>query len=565
MSDSEQNTPEKAPKPTAVAGTPGDRRFPASTLKVIAAMIVQPASLAVEKTVADIFAKRGIEDWSSLELEDLDEVKTMIEENEEWMRVLKDKRIIKLLTVIEYAVLGGSVVDETSTFTDLFKRLREMRASSKLNMNSGGMADMSRTAGRGNGDFGTSNAGLLFTPALNRDNYTPAASMGDTNTEAAVSSSGTEKFGDVPKLPVFSGEDHDYEKWKRAVMVALGSTKGLLPFIQDPEKVTQYPEIAENVFFGLSRATMNGLAASFVNELELVNADHDPYKLWNALRDYYETETSIHTITMNQIRRLINLKLDEGIPASKFLADWKDCVLRLQEVKATFVEDQKWLLALLYSAILDENYNSVLDKISANNTITVKEVLRDIRTRAEQLNRREGNKLSGDGMAPTKTARRVGSTTAITKSSKNQEAGKGYKIPFFPKSWMRGIAYPIYKVMKKWRYEVNQGNNDWETLDEMCALPSLDNNETGHKHHNAGNKHGKHTSSSKTKFSHKKSRRTRSADNNNADTGVSDAASSSESSSNSKKNPRPPTNKRIRLNYKSKQSKPKVGFVDPNA
>lgn len=250
--------------------------------------------------------------------------------------------------------------------------------------------------------------------------------------------------------------------------------------------------------------------------------------------------------------------------AGQFLADWKDCVLRLQEVKATFIEDQKWLLALLYSAILDENYNSVLDKISANNQITVKEVLHEIRTRAEQLNRRDGSRLTGDGLALSKSARRTASAHKTDKPNKNNETGKGYKIPFFPKSWLRGITYTTYNIMKKWRYEVNQGNHDWETLDEMCALPPLDSNDQSNRTASSGGKQGKHyNQTSKQKLNRKKSRRTKQLGPN--DNGTSDVGSSSESSNASKHNQtRPPTNKRIRLSYKNKNSKPKVGFVDPN-
>lgn len=129
---------------------------------------------------------------------------------------------------------------------------------------------------------------------------------------------------------------------------------------------------------------------------------------------------------------------------------------------------------------------------------------------------------------------------------------------------MRGIPYPQYRIMKKWRYEVNQGNHDWETLDELCHLPVLiENTEHDTKVHGTGYARKREGKTPKSRLHHKKSRRTKS--DTNHDNAVSDAGSETDSSASKKKTPRPPTNKRIRLNYKTKSTKPRVGFVDPNA
>lgn len=548
---------------TDVPTTPGNGRFPASTLKLIAALVVNDPTDSVIQVFTDIFKARGIEDWGSMELENVDDFKSMVETNADWMKVLKDKRLTKLLTVIEYASLGGTAIDDSVSFSSLLQSLRALRDEAKKKAASVSIAGMMQAAIPDPND--TQGGGLLFTPANLRGRITPGTISEDNGNTDVSTLSSAEKFGDIPKLPVFSGEDHDYDKWKRGVIEALATSRGLISFIRDEEKVVQHPETAEGVFYSLSWAMRGGLSASIANEYDLVLEERNPYKLWQALHEYYNTKTSTHTTMMNQIRRLINLKLDASVSATKFLEDWKDCVLRLQEVKATFIEDQQWLIALLYSAIQDEDYNVVLDKITSDDKITVKAVLSDIRSRAEQISKRDGIKVKGDGLGLSKSARRASTNpnSNTGKSGKNQEAGKGWKIPLFPRSWMRGIPQYQYKAMKKWRYEVNQGNNDWEALDEMCALPVLI--EDDRKPSSTGGKHDHRPSqSSKSRNHHKKSRRTKS-DTNHNDTAVSDAGSETDSSASKKRAPRPPSNKRIRLNYKSKQSKPRVGFVDPNA
>lgn len=342
----------------------------------------------------------------------------MIENNAEWMKLLKDKRLTKLLAVVEYASLGGTEVDDTTTFSSLLQQLCTLCTEAKKKEASVSLAGMLQVA---TNDTNDGNAGnIMFTPANLRGRITPGmVSEDNANTEVSTLTSG-EKFSDIPKLPIFSGEDHDYEKWKRGVIEALATSRGLIAFIRDEDKVAQHPETAEGVFYCLSRAIRGGLSASIANEYDLVLEDRNPFKLRNALHAYYNTKTSAHTTMMNQIRRLINLKLEPGASATKFLEDWKDCVLRLQEVKATFVDDQRWLLALLYSAIQDDDYNIVLDKISADETITVKTVLNEIRVRAEHINQRDGTKVRGDGLGLSKAARRASTTTdPNTKSGKN--------------------------------------------------------------------------------------------------------------------------------------------------
>lgn len=530
--------------------------FPDDTLALIVAMVTATPSLEVTKAVQELFGERVIEDWEALTVESVEEVKAAVLANQEWSKVLTGTRLKKFLAVIEYASLGGIMLTNTMSFTEMLEATRKRRTENMIYGGSLGAtmgpSPITDSNATNDGTNGTNN--MYFTPALSRVRANPVTT---TDSTTSTSTTSNEKFGEVPKLPNFSGTDEDYEKWQRLVTLKLGMAR-LLPFILEEDYAAAHPHIAQSVFYGLNFALQGGFAANIVNELETIHKDHNPYKLWLAIQDYYQTKTTTRTGMMKHVSRLINLKLDGSITATKFLSEWKDCCLKLQDSRSTLINDQEWLLALLYSAIQDDDYINVADKISADDQLTVTDVLREIRQREANLLHRN-NKVSGDALRSVRRAS-TSKNNQGTKSGKDNDAN-GRKLPFLPKSWIKGVPVNILKAVKKWRYEINTGNYDVEALDELCYLPPLDANQTGTKSN--GPTGGKQSSKASDRRKARRAGKTN-THNENVNPQSEDMGSGSDSNESNKK-PKPPTNKRIRLNYKTGKSTTRVGFVDPNA
>lgn len=282
------------------------------------------------------------------------------------------------------------------------------------------------------------------------------------------------------------------------------------------------------------------------------------------MEEWFQTKTTSRGVMLKELRRLIHLKLEEGVTASKFLSEWKDCCLKLSSVQTTFL-NEPMLSAILYSAIQDENYNSVADRIAADNLATVTDILKDIRIREEQLLHKEWNN-SGNNI--TKSARRTNrldsnnkSTTDGKSSSKKDTNTQSVPfVPSFPKSWPQGYPYDLWKLMRDWRHAVNSQKHDANYLDrtfyvppiKSAKVPTKDN--TKRSYDDAKTKHPKSgTNDSRTRF--RSSRRTKSDKQDNSVTdGEIDQSDSSQDAK------RPPSNKRIQLGYRANSSSRRVAF-----
>jgi hypothetical protein len=71
--------------------------------------------------------------------------------------------------------------------------------------------------------------------------------------------------------------------------------------------------------------------------------------------------------------------LDLDVAPTSFIADFKECMLRLEKSKAKISKDTNTLCALLLVAIQDDQFETVRDSIVHEPTWNVKDILKDIR------------------------------------------------------------------------------------------------------------------------------------------------------------------------------------------
>jgi hypothetical protein len=64
-----------------------------------------------------------------------------------------------------------------------------------------------------------------------------------------------------------------------------------------------------------------------------------------------------------EVKKLLNLRLDPDVAPTSFIADFKECLLRLDKNKAKISEDTDTLRALLLVAIQDDQFEMVRDSI----------------------------------------------------------------------------------------------------------------------------------------------------------------------------------------------------------
>lgn len=252
-------SPDRNPKVTPAARgaeSQGDPSFPDNVLALIVAMLSSAPSLELTEAVKTLFEQRGIEDWDGIAVNSIDEVKAMVEGHNALSKVLSNTRLVKLLTIFEYAALGGNVVTTSTTFTEIRNAVRDFKARKTAGSTVVGPNSDVDQGSMNNG------SGMVQTPAAGNRGYQTPGRAEDKPSDVAVA----ETHSEVPKLPNFSGVDEDYEKWQQAMVDALGTARGLLEFIEDPEVVTRYPKVAKSVFFGIRKAIRNGFASHFANQ-----------------------------------------------------------------------------------------------------------------------------------------------------------------------------------------------------------------------------------------------------------------------------------------------------------
>ena len=121
----------------------------------------------------------------------------------------------------------------------------------------------------------------------------------DSSAKVTVSSAESEeKKKTVPALEKFTGQDEDYFTWRDTVINDLGRN-GLGKFVLDKDAHHLYGGQSESVFYALRSALSGGLASSHADSL-YEGKNYNPFALWKALREYYDT-----TLNRANVNKLI--------------------------------------------------------------------------------------------------------------------------------------------------------------------------------------------------------------------------------------------------------------------
>lgn len=279
-----------------------------------------------------------------------------------------------------------------------------------------------------------------------------AMDLGDANPSASIRSSTLDKKT-VPTLDIFNGDDEDYFSYHDSTMNKLGQA-GLARYLTDKEFAEENKEVAEAVFFSLRASIHGGNARSLATAL-YDKGIRDPFRLWSDMQAYYDTSINRANVVLFEVKKLLNLRLDPDVAPTSFIADFKECLLRLEKNKAKISEDTNTLCALLLVAIQDDQFETVRDSIVHELTRSVEDILKDIRERDTSMQMKDGARgLTGDGsFAAHRTAFERGGgnghNVSWQKPLINKKGrGPGWKIPEFPKGWATAFGPKLFKILE---------------------------------------------------------------------------------------------------------------------
>jgi hypothetical protein len=281
----------------------------------------------------------------------------------------------------------------------------------------------------------------------------------------------------VPTLDKFSGQDEDYFTWKESTINKLGIA-GVGRFVDDELIAAKYPEVAESVFYALRGAVHGGQAQSIAQSM-LDEKTYDPLTLWKRLEAFYDTNLNRASVLLFGIRRLVDLRLDSGSNATKFVSDYRDCMQRLRKINARLADDEDALRTLLLVAIRDDDFECVRDNIIRTPGMSVEAILSDIREREKALTmkERESHHIGGDGMSTSRHSRRTqqsnnrndGGSRGGNDSTATKSGGR-WNIPRFPDSWKQSFGAAIFKLLMAWRVEAHKGKTQGQLTEEYSTF-----------------------------------------------------------------------------------------------
>jgi hypothetical protein len=210
---------------------------------------------------------------------------------------------------------------------------------------------------------------------------------------------------------------------------------GLAHYLTDADVVSSNKEVGEVVFYAIHSSLQGGDARSLA--MALYDAKTlDPFRLWSDIVAYYDTDINQANIVLFDMKHLLNLRLDPNVTPTSFIANFKECLLCLQKHNAKLVEDMDTLHALLLVAIQDDQFETIHDNIVHKPTLSIDEILKDIRERDTSMQMKDGARnITGDGttLSGWQTATREPHQKLVT-------FGERWNIPFFPESWNQVVG-----------------------------------------------------------------------------------------------------------------------------
>jgi hypothetical protein len=194
------------------------------------------------------------------------------------------------------------------------------------------------------------------------------AKAGSTKGEEIVKKVGLDKKN-VPTLEKFSGEEEDFYAFQDSTMNRLGQA-GLARYLTDADVVSSNKEDGEAVFYAIRSSLQGGNARSLATALYDAKT-LNPFRLWSDIVAYYDTDINPANIDLFDMKHLLNLRSDPDVTPTSFIANFKECLLRLQKHNAKLAEDTDTLRALLLVAIQDDQFETIRDNIVHKPTLSI--------------------------------------------------------------------------------------------------------------------------------------------------------------------------------------------------
>jgi hypothetical protein len=142
------------------------------------------------------------------------------------------------------------------------------------------------------------------------------------------------------------------------------------------------------------------------------------------------------------VKRLLNLRLDPDVTPTSFIANFKECLLRLQKHNGKLAEDTDTLRALLLVAIQDDQFETIRYNIVHKPTLSIDEILKDIRECDTSMQMKDGARnITGDG-----TTLSGWRTTTREPHQKLVTFGEHWNILFFPESWNQVVGGKKFSI-----------------------------------------------------------------------------------------------------------------------
>jgi hypothetical protein len=201
----------------------------------------------------------------------------------------------------------------------------------------------------------------------------------------------------VPTREKFSGDDEDFYAFQDSTMNRLGQA-GLARYLTDADVLSSNKEVGEAVFYAIRSSLQGGNARSLARTSLYDAKTLNPFRLWSDIVAYYDTDINRANISLFDMKRLLNLRLDPNVTPTSFIANLKECLLCLQKHNAKLAEDTDTLHALLLVAIQDDQFETIRDNIVHKPMLSIDEILKDIRERHTSMQMKDGAcNITGDG------------------------------------------------------------------------------------------------------------------------------------------------------------------------
>jgi hypothetical protein len=180
--------------------------------------------------------------------------------------------------------------------------------------------------------------------------------------------------------------------------------------------------------------------------------------IWKTLEETYDTALSRASAVVCELKKMIQLRLDESTTADDFCNVFRTSMTRATTCTPRLAEVDEVFRAILLGCIHDPAYDTIREDIVKYEDRKTREHL-DALVQKQRLNEKK------DEAAGTATVRK----TKVRFDSRSQERKNCY-IPWFPKGWNRVFPSHLFEILKNWREAVNTNQHSAFELHKKFQL-----------------------------------------------------------------------------------------------